>query len=172
MRWDDQPLGVAWPLDELGGVAPQLSAKDVAAPLLVAASRSTEGWQFATTGRRAAYGAPLKQPSAAALRCSGFRPAAQLASFALLTALRQGAASQLLKRAGTRAGQNPCAPRRFRSCAARSPDTRCEPAGGTSRSPKPARAGKAVGGDLGGGLWSQPSSAELRPARVLTRFHL
>ena len=37
VRWDDPTVGVAWPLDELGGVAPQLSAKDVAAPLLVAA---------------------------------------------------------------------------------------------------------------------------------------
>lgn len=37
VRWDDPTVGVAWPLAELGGVAPQLSGKDVAAPLLGAA---------------------------------------------------------------------------------------------------------------------------------------
>ncbi|MCH8856224.1 MAG: dTDP-4-dehydrorhamnose 3,5-epimerase family protein, partial [Proteobacteria bacterium] len=31
VRWDDPTIGVAWPLD---GITPQLSAKDVAAPLL------------------------------------------------------------------------------------------------------------------------------------------
>lgn len=31
VRWDDPSVGVAWPLD---GITPQLSAKDVAAPLL------------------------------------------------------------------------------------------------------------------------------------------
>lgn len=34
VRWDDPTIGVAWPLD---GAVPQLSAKDVAAPLLGAA---------------------------------------------------------------------------------------------------------------------------------------
>lgn len=34
VRWDDPTVGVAWPLERLEGIAPQLSAKDVAAPLL------------------------------------------------------------------------------------------------------------------------------------------
>lgn len=37
VRWDDPALGIAWPLDRLGGAAPQLSAKDVAAPVLAEA---------------------------------------------------------------------------------------------------------------------------------------
>jgi len=31
VRWDDPAIGIAWPLD---GITPQLSAKDIAAPLL------------------------------------------------------------------------------------------------------------------------------------------
>lgn len=34
VRWDDPTIGIEWPLD---GITPQLSAKDVAAPLLSAA---------------------------------------------------------------------------------------------------------------------------------------
>lgn len=34
VRWDDPTVGIEWPL---GGMSPQLSAKDVAAPLLAAA---------------------------------------------------------------------------------------------------------------------------------------
>lgn len=38
LRWDDPTVGVAWPLN---GAAPQLSAKDVNAPLLADAKRFT-----------------------------------------------------------------------------------------------------------------------------------
>ena len=34
IRWDDPQLQVAWPLDALAGVTPQLSKKDAQAPLL------------------------------------------------------------------------------------------------------------------------------------------
>jgi dTDP-4-dehydrorhamnose 3,5-epimerase len=37
VRWDDPTIGITWPLERLGGLQPQLSAKDVAAPQLSAA---------------------------------------------------------------------------------------------------------------------------------------
>ena len=52
--------------------------------------------------RRAAETAFACAP--APLRCSGFRPASQLVSLTAFVPLRQGAASQSLRRAGTRAG--------------------------------------------------------------------
>jgi dTDP-4-dehydrorhamnose 3,5-epimerase len=37
LRWNDPELAIGWPLDELAGAAPQLSAKDGAAPSLAEA---------------------------------------------------------------------------------------------------------------------------------------
>jgi dTDP-4-dehydrorhamnose 3,5-epimerase len=34
LRWDDPEIGIAWPLDRLGGEAPKLARKDAGAPLL------------------------------------------------------------------------------------------------------------------------------------------
>jgi len=39
LRWDDPTVGIQWPLERLQGQAPQLSAKDVVAPLLADAKR-------------------------------------------------------------------------------------------------------------------------------------
>jgi dTDP-4-dehydrorhamnose 3,5-epimerase len=37
LLWNDPEIGIAWPLGRLGGLAPQLAAKDAAAPPLAAA---------------------------------------------------------------------------------------------------------------------------------------
>lgn len=34
VRWDDPEIGIQWPLDALQGIAPQLSAKDQAQPMM------------------------------------------------------------------------------------------------------------------------------------------
>jgi dTDP-4-dehydrorhamnose 3,5-epimerase len=42
IRWDDPQVGIAWPLDSLGGIEPLLAEKDANAPLKVEALASVE----------------------------------------------------------------------------------------------------------------------------------